>query len=83
MSQYQALERIKIRFEDFCDLNVDIFSKMINLRRAKLNVQFDIEIEAYNKNGFVLEEYKNKFEQTKHETNVKLIFYLNEYDSSD
>ena len=55
---------------------------MINLRRAKPNVEFDIEIEAHAKNGFVLKE-QTKFEQTKHKTNVKLIFYLNEYDSSD
>lgn len=74
ISQNQTLERIKIRIIDKV-LDVDIFDEIINFRRAKSNIHFDIEIEVHTYNRLVLEEYKKKFEQTKHKTNIKMIIY--------
>ena len=39
-------------------LSDDIFDELINLRRTKSNIQF--EIESYTKDGLFLEEYKKE-----------------------
>lgn len=80
--KHQTLKRIKIEIDD-CVLNVDIFDVLINLRRAKPNVQFDIEIETHTHDCLVFYQYKNKYKQIKHKTNVELISYLGKDDFSD
>ena len=75
MPKHRTLERIKIEIDDYV-LNVDIFDVLINLRRAKPNVEFDIEIETHTDDRLVFQEYKNRYKQAKHKINVKLISSL-------
>lgn len=78
ISQHQALERIKIKIRDKV-LDFGIFDEIIHLRRAKPNAHFDIRINVHIYDDLVLEEYKNKFEQTKHKTNINMTIYSLSY----
>ena len=70
LTQYHSLQQINVKFLDY-HLNVEIFDKIINLCNAKPNCQIEIFIYIWLKSP-ALEEYKLKYEQTKHLVNVKL-----------
>ena len=78
VSKHKSLQKIELIFgEGLFDLK--IFEELISLHHAKPNLQIRIHDHNNHKNRQFIDEYKKKYEETKHLTKIHMSYYNYHY----